>query len=522
MIKRIGLISVLISVLILSACSPSLEQSTATVATIASPAPTETIVPPIATKIATATLTPLLSPSATVTNTPSPTAMPISPLIVAWKFVFNSQGKLWIKDWDADAHVIADMGDINSVRISPDGSQIIFARTSLDTGVELWSVNSDGNDLNRLAGEEKLAGNGGLVGDPFSPDGKSTFFIFIENDQEVGELWTAKMDGSGAKKLVGTENLPSDIKLGETSGVLFLMMTWIPNGNRLLFFPYESLGDGPVFDPLMWVDVETGEFGEFLPEGEGGFVSFSPDGSKYTVANQSGVTLFDSDSQETINKMTLPFFEYLGSWLPDIEWMQDSSGFFVALPSSNASQSQDYTVPAPVTIWRAGVDGSDPVEIASITAELDSIAFSPDLEKIAYSTNDTIGVLDQTGSILQNLNTKADGFGMSEMMFTQWSPDSRHYTYLVGDSGCACGYDVIADISTDERLKIHNEPYPSGYFVGFITWLDSNTFLFYDYSTEDFTAVLVLSDLDGEDLSWPVEMEEPGGAQKNYVEFWVP
>jgi dipeptidyl aminopeptidase/acylaminoacyl peptidase len=478
-------------------------------------------VPTTATKIETATLIPQPSPSATITSTPLPTIMPTTPLTVAWKFVFTSQGNLWIKDKNADANVIVDMEDITSVKISPDGSQIFFIRTNPTTGMELWSINSDGSELNQLIGEENFAGMGAIGKWSFSPGGKSIVFFFIGNDQMVSELWTVKLDGSGVKMLVGSDNLPLDLELKDESVVYFLPLTWVPNTNMLLFYPYPPLGEGSLFDPLIWVDVETGEFGNFLPEGDGGYISFSPDGSKYTVANESGVTLFDTDSKEVIKKMTFPFLKYLGNWLPDIHWMQDSSGFFVALPSRDAKESDDYTVPARVTIWKAGVEGSDPVEIVNLTTELDSISYSPDLEKIAHCTNDTIVVLDQTGSILQKLTVKADGFEMSEMYFKQWSPDSRHYTYLVGDGGCACGYDVIADISSDERLKIQNEPYYSGYVTGFITWLDPNTFLFYDYSPDDFTANLVLSELDGEDLSWPVEWDETTENPKNVFDFWV-
>jgi hypothetical protein len=503
----------LIVALIMTACAPA--QAPATVTSL--PTSTETAAPPTATQTATPTHTLPTAPSATVTHTPRPTAMPTPPLIAAWKFVFTSQGKLWIKDMEAEAQVVADMGNITSAKISPDGSQIIFIRTNPSPDMELWSVNSDGSGLNRLAGEGTLAGVGVISTGSFSPDGKFVVFVFKPGEgSETTELWTAKMDGSGAKKLVGIENLTSDFNLVDESGVYILPMTWIQNTNRLLFYPYKMY-DGPVYDPLMWVDVETGRFGEFLPEGAGGLVNFSPDSSKYTVANTSSVSLFDLNSQEIISKITFPDLKYRGSWLPDIQWAQDSSRFLVALPPSSADQSQDYTVPAPSTIWSVGVDGSDPVEITTITAQLYSIAFSPDLELIAYNTGGAIGIINQSGSIHKKLSPQAAGFGMPEVAFEQWSPDSRRFTYLAGDNMCACGYNIIADVSSNERLKLHDKPYMSGYVAGFITWLDSNTYLFYDYpSSESLSAVLVLSELNGEDLSWPGEPEQ------YVVDYWTP
>ena len=107
---------------------------------------------------------------------------------------------------------------------------------------------------------------------------------------------------------------------------------------------------------------------------------------------------------------------------------------------------------------------------------------------------------------------------MYEMFFEQWSPNSaRRFTYLAGDSGCACGYDIIADMSGDDLIKIYDEPYKSGYAEGFITWLDSDSYLYYNYPSEEIaSADLILSNLDGVEFSWPVTAEE------KVVEYWVP
>jgi dipeptidyl aminopeptidase/acylaminoacyl peptidase len=434
-----------------------------------------------------------------------------------WKFVFASQEKLRIKAGDAEPRVLTDMGNITAAKISPDGNLVVFTRENSPSDTELWSVNADGSEIHRLIGENALEGRVNIFrGEFFSPDGKIYVFGLEPKTESVkNELWAANLDGSGAKKLVGIEDLRSDFDFSEESSVYILFMTWIPGTSRLLFVPYE---DELVFNPLMWVDAETGEFGEFLPKGRGGDVTFSPDGSKYVVATNSIVSLGTMENQEILAEITYPDIEYRGEWLPRPGWAPDSSKFLVALPPDDIGLYQDYTVPAPVTIWSVSMDGTDPVELINITADIREIEYSPDFENIAFSAWDSIEILDQSGSVLNTLTLPNDGFGMTQMVINQWSPDSIHFSYLTGSNDCACGIDVIADVCGNEPLNIQDEAYFSGYVPGFITWLDPKHYIRFDYSSQDFTANLVLSELGGVEVSWTMDNSD----HDPVVDFWTP
>jgi dipeptidyl aminopeptidase/acylaminoacyl peptidase len=434
-----------------------------------------------------------------------------------WKFVFASQEKLWIKEGDAEPRALTDMGDFTAAEISPNGNQIVFARDNSPSVSELWSVNTDGSELHRLVGENTLEGRVIIFrGGYFSPDGKIYVFGLEPKTESVkNELWAADLDGSGVKKLVGVEDLRLDFNFEDESNVYILTMTWIPGTNRVLFIPFE---DDLLFNPLLWVDVESGEIGEFLPKGRGGDVTFSPDGSKYVVATNSIVSLETMENQEILAEITYPDIEYRGEWLPRPGWAPDSSKFLVALPPDDIGLYQDYTVPAPVTIWSVSMDGTDPVELINITADIREIEYSPDFENIAYSAWDSIGVLDQSGSVLNNLTLPNDGFGMTQMVINQWSPDSIHFSYLTGSNDCACGIDVIADVCGNEPMMIQDEAYFSGYVPEFITWLDPKHYIRFDYSSQDFTANLVLSELGGVEVSWTMDNSD----HDPVVDFWTP
>lgn len=414
--------------------------------------------------------------------------------------------------------MLTDMGNITAAAISPNGDQVVFTRENSPSDYELWSVNADGSDIDRLIGENTLEGRVIIYqGELFSPDGKIYVFgLEPQTESSKNELWAVHLDGSGVKKLVGIADLKLDFNFEDEPSVYILSMTWVPGTNRLFFIPYE---DELMFNPLKWVDAETGEFGEFLPKGHGGDVTFSPDGSQYVVATNSSVSLETMGSQEILAKITYTDVEYRGDWLPRPRWAPDSSKFLVALPPDDIDLYQDYTVPAPVTIWSVSIDGTDPVELINLTADIREIEYSPDFEIIAYSAWDSIGILDQSGSVLNNLTLPNDGFGMTQMVIKQWSPDSLHFSYLTGSNDCACGIDVIADVCGNEPIKIQDEAYFSGYVPGFITWLDSKHHIYFDYQfSQDITASLVLSELGGEELSWPVDTSE----YEPVVDFWVP
>ena len=152
------------------------------------------------------------------------------------------------------------------------------------------------------------------------------------------------------KKLVSFENLPTDFGFEAGSEVFIMPMTWIPSTNRLLIFPYATdySNYGPHHDPLNWIDTETGEMGEFLSKGAGGLGGFLSRSNQIFRSGQipiflgrfgkPGTSLSSGHSQ--IWNTSAP-----GSRIRSGH-KQTSSHLLVAIPSSVASPTKDFTVPA--------------------------------------------------------------------------------------------------------------------------------------------------------------------------------
>jgi Tol biopolymer transport system component len=107
---------------------------------------------------------------------------------------------------------------------TPDGKQMLFYRTAKpepnwDLGGELWIMNTDGTDANRI-------NTHGTMPSPYarwSPDGTKILFA-TARDQPTGELWTVDADGSNLTRLF-EDNAGRFASGGE----------WSPNGAKIMF-----------------------------------------------------------------------------------------------------------------------------------------------------------------------------------------------------------------------------------------------------------------------------------------------
>lgn len=427
-----------------------------------------------------------------------------------WRLAFISQDKLWLKEPEAEPRQLSDQGNLVSVAFSPDGKQIIYSLRD-DIGVpELWVADIGSGNLHPLMQRKYLS----QVNSIYSPvmSGDQQFVAFIIEKENGYDLWSARMDGSGTRQLVGSEDLKTFLGSGDSSFYYIDEYTWIPGTHRLIFTSYWQ--EETQSDPVRWVDAESGEFGIFLPKTKGGLVTFSPDSRWMAVVAKDRLYLASLEDSQSVTEIAIPYMSY-GKVRGPV-WSSDSSSVYAILPSQDREVSGiDYSVPAPVVVWKLYVDGLAHEQLWSFTGYLGKPHLSPNFDVIAHVGDDSIQFEHITGANYI-LPLPEDGIGMD---FLGWSPDSRHFAYSVG-TGSDIGYHAIGDVCGQDSIRLYKEPFVAGLVPGFLGWLDSRRYVYLDYVfSGDWEAHLILSGIDEENVSWDVDINL---IAQSFVDYWSP
>ena len=142
------------------------------------------------------------------------------------------------------------------------GTDVVFTYAG-----DLWTVPAEGGEARRLTshiGQEIFA--------RYSPDGKTIAFT-AEYDGNR-EVYSIPAQGGEPLRLTYTATNPRD-DLGDRMGPNNIVMTWTPDGSGIVF--RNRVEDG--FAGELWTTTPRGGMPERIPLPEGGFCSFSPDGS---------------------------------------------------------------------------------------------------------------------------------------------------------------------------------------------------------------------------------------------------
>ena len=236
---------------------------------------------------------------------------------------------------------------------TPDGSQIVFIK-----GTEIWRANADGSQARKLLT---------ALGPPYllriSPDGKRMRFWVPEHVGGLpgGAIWEANTDGSGAHRLLpGWQEQPSQV-----AG------SWSPDGRYYVFGVHARRRED------LWL----------LPERRGWFLyrrpvpvqltrgpltfhaplAFSPDGQTlFAVGEQLHGELMRSDPA---THQAVPYLSGISAteeaFSPDGQWIT-----YVTIPD--------------FSLWRSRTDGSDRVQLTSLTGYAGIARWSPDGRRIAF------------------------------------------------------------------------------------------------------------------------------------------
>lgn len=351
------------------------------------------------------------TPTTAVTEAPpSPTPLPCpdnlpqsmdAPPAEPLRLFFIEEGniRLW-QEATGKTSTLVGSGDVHSLHPAPDGQVIAFLRrteagrgSAEQTQMALWAIDSAGDNERRLISADRLRRLGG---------------------QRLGDL-----------EIVATN--PTALQ-------------WILGTHRLAFRLHPIVSSlGTAAEPeIRLVNADTGELSFLLSSNAAGNFTFSPDGRRMTLADETGIDVLDVDGQQRRNDVVTYPQIGLGhvSFQAHPVWAPDSSFFLVALPADENPSASD----AANAIWWVAADGANSEQIAAFTGfplrtfgRFGSAIFSPNLSQIAFYQSGAgnagdLFIADVTGA-WQIL------YDSGELIrFLGWAPDGRHFAYAAGAS----------------------------------------------------------------------------------------
>ena len=384
-------------------------------------------------------------------------------------------GDLWLWDSGQEPFQSTTSGDVIEVLMTEDGGLVFFTREG-GGSPELWVANGDGRDHRLLLAGKDLRGSLSLLSASFDNQWIAFTHFLPEGG---GELWVANKDGTDAHRVISQDDLMSIIAESLADFATPAGVTWIPNTYTLTYDAAPGFQEDGIYiyvQNQVWVvDALTGEQGELFPAGEGGNVSYSPDGTMMLIATPTSLRTMNIEAKD-LHPLNIDFFavgfgEYYA--YPAMVWTPASETLLLAQPLDEVIPSEQDT---PVAIWAVPADGSPATKLGEYNGFFPSFVFSPDQTKIAYwraieSFSNTrelhITTLDGAEHIVYDTANIVD--------FQGWAPDSQSFLYVFGDS-------LNRQVMWGNICQL---PYPmtttSGSLLG---WLDADSFLYLSLDNE--------------------------------------
>jgi len=248
------------------------------------------------------------------------------------------------------------------------------------------------------------------------------------------ELWVANVDGSAAHVVVTQAFLDSLIE-PDTVAVGILWFQWDPLDPGIFFGTYADTFAYtlPRFD--LWGVVSSGTNPPVSIEApeNGGPITFSPDGSLYTITRRDSIVIKYRTGGLHSTPLSFTQVSTYSEWtyLPDVVWLLDSSGFRVVIPPEDPL----YYTTAPTNFYAVPISGSPTIQASFVAspAFMSRPRISLDGQNVAYMSNNGSNTdLYLTGpSIGNQLYTTYTAW---QWDVVGWAPDSTHFIYWMNDT----------------------------------------------------------------------------------------
>jgi hypothetical protein len=276
---------------------------------------------------------------------------------------------------------IVEFTDVIWLKISGDGSWIVYLRGDYDTAVDIWAVKTDGSH-NQLV-----------------------------------------LNTGGMQEISSTEaGIPYPCRR---------YTDWIPGSSALLFRMCATTMDKreAELDRRIWkLDVSTGESSLY---GAGNFM-ISPNGQHVVLLEEGRIDIYHSEGgilRRNVHQEPELSSGELNSLFQQAHWSLDGSHFLIVQPESEDVKDED----AAFRVDRVWVDERPSEFLGSYPGYIYSVHFSPDNQFMAYKH---MLDFDENRSELHlvnlDLGEDIDYFEGRHIGLYEWSPNAYNFTFFDG------------------------------------------------------------------------------------------
>jgi TolB protein len=285
---------------------------------------------------------------------------------IAFASEIHNKYEIHILDlWTGETTQIINFpGVILDVAWSPDSSRIAFAYQAPGRKQELWTIGSDGSNLNRVT-TASTTPRYGLTWDPaWSPDGSLIAYMTDIDETEGWNIYIVSPDGANPRLLAGSTGLDAH-------------PVWSPDSKYVLFISDRD-GARDRNEELYVISIQTMEVKRVTDDPRhDGYATWSPNGRmvasiRWTYLDEvpdSRTDIIVSNLEQSIETNITENYSDLGIILQSPSWSAD--GKWLAFTCYFESNDYDYE------ICLISTDGSHLIQITDNTWEDGCPAFRP-------------------------------------------------------------------------------------------------------------------------------------------------